>query len=146
MNDQSAITQVITKDWSLDHLAHAVSNLDESIEFYTRTFGFRLQSRETVGAHSVEIAMLELPNTKIELISPLPGNQSLQKFLERRGEGLHHITFQVTSIEQELERLKKLGIELIDSEPRCGAENAKVAFLHPRSTKGVLIELLSKDV
>ncbi len=135
-----------TKEWSLDHVAIAVNNLDESIELYHRFFHLPLQVREIVTTHKVEVAFLSLPNSRLELISPLPGNETVKRFLLKRGEGLHHLGFLVNSIENELKRLDKLGVELIDRSARLGAENSLVAFLKPQSTKGVLIELIERKV
>lgn len=128
----------------LDHIGIAVENLDQSIAFYRDTFGFALELREAVPTQKVEVAFLTLANTKIELLASSAPDSTLAKFLRERGPGLHHVCYQVKDIEQELARLKASGIRLIDEKPRPGAHHTLIAFLHPKSTQGVLTELCQK--
>ena len=125
----------------LDHVGIAVTDLDASIAFYQRSFGFTVELRESVPSQNVEVAFLGLPGTKIELLAPLSESSSLTKFLKTRGPGLHHICYRVADIRKELARLKALGHVLIDESPRPGAHHSLIAFVHPKSCEGVLTEL-----
>lgn len=127
---------------SVDHIAIAVADLERSIRLYTETFGVPPTHREIVGESGVEIATFALGGTAIELVTPLGPESPIQKFLDTRGPGLHHIAFRVADIEAALETLRSRGIELIDETPRRGKENSRVAFVHPRSTEKVLYELV----
>ncbi len=134
----------VPSGWRLDHVAHAVANLDEKIALYSNLFGFEVESREIIVEQKVSVAFLRLQNTLLELIAPEESNITLKKFLEKRGEGLHHICFLVDNIRGELEKLRAKGAKLIDSEPRPGAHGTEIAFIHPHSTGGALIELCGK--
>ncbi len=136
------MTSDIPSSWQLDHVAHAVSDIDKTLTMYTELFGFTLHSRETLSEHLVEVAFLKLDNSLIEILTPLEGNTSLQHFLQSRGDSLHHLAFSVPSIEEELKILSKKGVQLIDSTPRPGAHNTLISFLHPKSMGGILIELV----
>lgn len=127
--------------YPLHHIGIAVRNLDASIAFYKNTFGFEVDLRETLESQGVELVFLKLPNTMLELLMPLTGQSKLRSFLDTRGEGLHHICYQVPDIVAELARLAALGCQLIDKTPRPGAHNSQIAFLHPKSMDGVLVEL-----
>ena len=128
-------------DWKLDHLAHAVADIDQGIAFYQQLSTFRLVSREIVADQMVEVAFLDAGTSLIELISPSCPESSVRKFLDRYSEGLHHICFEVQDITKELKRLENNSIQLVDTVPRTGAAGHKIAFLHPNSCRGVLIEL-----
>lgn len=132
-----------TKTQRLDHVAIALENLDEVEKLYTEVLGLTVKHRETVHDQGVRTSMLvpEKGGTSIELLEPLDENSPIFKFLENRGEGIHHVCFVVDNIEQTLARLKKDGIELIDEVARDGAYGAKVAFIHPKAMHGVLIEI-----
>ena len=138
---------IIPSEWVLDHIGHAVNDLDAAIATYTERAGFALIEREELPEHLVGAAFLRGPSRTdhalIELIQPLEGNVTLARFLERRGEGLHHLCYSVVSVGSELERLRALGVTLIDSAPRAGSRGMDVAFLHPKSFHGALIELCS---
>lgn len=125
----------------LDHIGYAVQNLDEAIRFYEKTFGYRVSHRESLSSQQVELAFLDLDNTKIELLSPLSEESTLTRFLATRGEGMHHVCYEVQDIKASLKELEGKGITLIDREPRPGAHHTLIAFLHPKSTYGVLTEL-----
>lgn len=136
-------TSLKSASWTLDHVAHAVQNLENTLAFYSQCFNFKVSIKESIPSQRVEVAFLELENSKIEIIAPLGVNSTVQKFIQKKGEGLHHICFKVPSVKAELVRLKSQGITLIDEIPRTGAHQSSVGFLHPKSCKGVLIELCS---
>lgn len=125
----------------LDHIGIAVSNLDDAISLYTNTFGFEVETRETIASQGVELVFLKLANTRLELLAPTNAVSKLKKFLDTKGPGLHHICYKVDNLKAELARLKALGVKLIDEVPRPGAHNSIIAFLHPSSFGGVLTEL-----
>jgi methylmalonyl-CoA epimerase len=127
---------------AISHLGVAVKNLKDAMDFYHRTFGIQ-PSEPMVGAEgTVRASLLELENAVIELLEPIGNEGAIAKFLEKRGEGIHHICYEVEDINRELESLRKKGISII-GEPKPGAEGLSV-FLHPRGTHGVLIELVEK--
>ena len=128
----------------VDHIAICVRDIDESLARYKQVLGLEPQLRELVASQRTEAVLLPIGETSLELISPR-GNDGLEKFLEKRGPGLHHIAVEVEGIEQALATLKALGVALIDESPRRGARGHKVAFLHPKATGGVLIELVEPD-
>ncbi|AKV02781.1 Methylmalonyl-CoA epimerase [Labilithrix luteola] len=128
----------------IDHVAVAVKDVDESIAKYKQVLGLEPTVREVVASQKTEAVLLPIGETSIELISP-KGNDGLEKFLEKRGPGIHHIAVEVEGIEQALLALKALGVQLIDETPRKGARGHKVAFLHPKATGGVLVELVEPD-
>ena len=127
----------------LYHVAIAVKNLEEVEKLYETALGLTVEHREIIEEQGVKTSMMVPENggTAIELLEPLGENSPISKFLEKRGEGIHHVCFIVDDIEAALERLRCEGIDLIDNEPRIGAYNAKVAFIHPKAMNGVLIEL-----
>ncbi len=132
-------------DLPLDHIGIAVQNLDEGIALYQRSFGLKLDLREPVPTQNVEVAFLKLENTLIELLAPTSPASTLQKFLQTRGPGLHHLCYRVSNIREELKRLIALGYSAIDKEPRPGAHNSMIAFLHPKDFGGVLTELCERN-
>ena len=127
--------------WTLDHVGHAVRDLRAAEQLYTQKLGFTEELRETLPQHLVETIFVRSGDALVELLSPLPGNSTLTKFLEKRGDGLHHLALRVDSVTAELNALAAAGFELIDHAPRIGARNLAVAFVHPRSCGGVLLEL-----
>jgi len=128
----------------IDHVAIAVADTDAAIAKYKEVLGLDPTVREVVESQKTEAVLLPLGETSLELISP-KGNSGLEKFLEKRGPGLHHIAIEVEGIETALTTLKALGVPLIDETPRKGARGHKVAFLHPKATGGVLVELVEPD-
>ena len=126
----------------IDHVAVAVKDVDEALATYKKVFGLEVATREAVAAQKTEAALLPLGESSIELIAPMDGNVGVQSFLEKRGPGLHHIAIEVEGIEEALSTLEKLGVPLIDKVARPGARGHKVAFLHPKATGGVLVELV----
>jgi len=129
----------------LDHIGIAVSNLEESLKLYTEALGFKLQGTEIVEEQKVKVAFLPLGDTEIELLESTSPDGPVAKFIETRGQGIQHLAFKVDDLEKALEELKAKGIRLIDEKPRYGAGGAKIAFLHPKATNGVLIELSQRD-
>ena len=125
----------------IDHVAIAVNSTDEALERYRTLFGITPQDREIVASQKTEATLLPVGDSSIELIEP-KGNEGLGKFLEKRGPGLHHIAVEVEGIDHALAFLKSIGVRLIDETPRIGARGHKVAFVHPKATGGVLIELV----
>lgn len=125
----------------LDHIGIAVRDLNEALECY-QALGLKEAEREVIKDYAIEICMIELGDSKIELIRPLSDEGPIAKFLQRRGEGIHHIALAVENIEQKLNELKAQGIRLIDEKPRKGFSNRKIAFIHPEAMSGVLIELV----
>jgi methylmalonyl-CoA/ethylmalonyl-CoA epimerase len=132
----------------LDHIAVAVQNLDEALAFYKEKFGLDCLEIEVVEEQGVRVAKLDLGNTHLELLEPLSADTPVGKFINQKGGGLHHICVGVDDIEAELKNLKSHGARLIDETPRIGASGARIAFVHPKATGGVLLELSqpSKDL
>ena len=128
----------------IDHVAICVPDTDEAIAKYKQVLGLEPKLREVVASQKTEATLLPIGETSLELISP-KGNDGLVKFLEKKGPGLHHIAIEVEGIESALATLKALGVPLVDEVPRKGARGHKVAFLHPKATGGVLVELVEPD-
>ncbi|HEY9684018.1 MAG TPA: methylmalonyl-CoA epimerase [Oculatellaceae cyanobacterium] len=125
----------------LDHIAVAVRSLDEALQFYKESFGLECIEIEEVAEQGVRVAKLDLGNTHLELLEPLSEDTPVGKFLQSRGPGLHHICVGVNNIVERLDCLKTAGTKLIDEQPKLGASGARIAFVHPKSTGGVLLEL-----
>ena len=130
----------------IDHVAVCVKDLDDAIAKYKAVFGVEPKLREVVASQKTEAVLLPIGELHdcVELISPR-GNEGLERFLERRGPGLHHIAVEVEGIEDALAFLKGIGVPLLDETPRIGARGHKVAFVHPKATGGVLVELVEPD-
>jgi methylmalonyl-CoA/ethylmalonyl-CoA epimerase len=125
----------------IEHIGIAVANLNDAIIFYEKVFGLKCYSIEEVLEQNVRTAFFMVGQTKIELLESTDPEGPIGKFIEKRGEGIHHLAFAVTDIEEKLRFAESSGVILIDLEPRPGAEGLKIAFLHPKSTFGVLTEL-----
>jgi methylmalonyl-CoA epimerase len=126
----------------LDHIGIAVKNLDEAINVYRDVLGFKLEGTYVLTERKVKVAFLSTGGeASIELLEPLGVDSPVAKFLENRGEGVQHVAVRVENIETVLEEFKRKGVALVDDKPRAGAEGKKIAFVHPKSTKGVLLEL-----
>lgn len=125
----------------IDHVAIVVKDLEATIRLYTQTLGFKQIYRETVADQGIEAVGLEAGESVIELLRPLDENSPIAKFRGDAATKLHHTAYRVTDLEAELARLKAAGVRLIDEHPRKGAHGNFIAFLHPKSTQGVLVEL-----
>lgn len=137
----STIEQGVDMIKRLAHIAIAVPSIDEAARFYEEQLGLKLTGRETVPGRQVTVGFIDLGNTRIELVQPESADSPVAKFLEQRGAGLHHICFEVDDIAADFDRLQAAKVRMADTAPRPGAHGTKVAFIHPRSTGGVLIEL-----
>jgi methylmalonyl-CoA/ethylmalonyl-CoA epimerase len=127
----------------MDHVGVAVKSLDEAIKVYRDVLGFKLEGIHVLSERKVRVAFISLGGqAKIELLEPLGSDSAIAKFLESRGEGIHHFAVRVNDIEASLEEYRKKGVTLIDDKPRDGAEGKRIAFIHPKSTRGVLLELI----
>lgn len=132
------------KALKLDHVGIAVESLDEALELYSGLLGLQLKGIETVEEQKVRTAFLPLGGTELELLESTDPEGPIAKFIAARGPGLQHIAFRVEDIDSALEELKAAGLRLIDEKPRHGAGGARIAFLHPKSAKGVLVELCER--
>lgn len=128
----------------IDHIGIAVKDLDTALSFYRDALGLHLEGIHTVPDQGVEVAMLPAGESAIELIRPLQEDSGLRKWMDKRGEGIHHICLQVDDLQAALARLSAAGYQLIDTTPRKGVEG-EIAFVHPKSTRGVLLELIQKE-
>lgn len=126
------------------HIGIAVKDLDASVELFGKLFGKGADRIESAAEHKVQAAMFSVGESRIELTEATDQESPIAKFIEKRGEGVHHVSFVVDDIKREMARLNDLGFQLIDDKPRLGADGCYVAFLHPKSTNGVLIELSQK--
>ena len=126
----------------IDHIGVAVEDIDAAVALYNEKFDMREQRRETVEEQGVEAVLLEVGEGHVELIRPLSEDSGVGKWLAKNGPGMHHIAYQTDDIESALESVQEAGLRLIDKEPRIGIGGARVAFLHPKSTGGVLTELV----
>jgi len=128
----------------INHLGIATRGIDEALKFWENALGLKNVHTETVEDQKVRVAMLPIGKSRIELLEPTSEDSPISKFLEKRGGGIHHIAVEVKDIEASLAKLKSEGARLIDETPRIGAEGCLVAFVHPSSTGGVLLELVQK--
>jgi methylmalonyl-CoA/ethylmalonyl-CoA epimerase len=126
----------------IDHIGVAVEDLDAAIALHETTYGMALVHRETVTEQGVEAVLFDIGENHVELLRPLAGDTPVGKFLAARGPGLHHVAYQVPDIEAVLEQLKAAGARLIDETPRTGIRSSRVAFVHPKSSGGVLTEIV----
>jgi methylmalonyl-CoA/ethylmalonyl-CoA epimerase len=125
----------------LEHVGIATHSITALLPLYEQILGLKLETSTESKDHGIQAAVFSVGETKIELIEPLERDSAISKFIEKRGQGIHHIAFRVDNMEKMLEQLKEQGIALIDEHPRAGLEGGKMAFLHPKSTGNVLIEL-----
>lgn len=129
----------------IDHIGIAVKDLDETLKFYQDVLGMELAGTEVVEEQKVRVAFLPIGDTEIELLESTDKEGPIAKYIEKKGEGVQHIAYRVDDIEKAIEEMKEKGIRMIDEKPRYGAGGAKIAFAHPKSTNGVLIELCQRD-
>jgi methylmalonyl-CoA/ethylmalonyl-CoA epimerase len=127
----------------LDHIGIAVSNLEDALKLYRDTLGLKVEHIEDF--EGMKIAFIPIGDTEFELLQPTDPEGALAKFLEKRGEGIQHIAVRVDDVAKSLEELKAKGLQVIDQKPRQGAGGAQIAFFHPKSTKGVLLEICERS-
>lgn len=126
----------------IDHVGIAVADLEEAVALYRDRLGMREQHRETVEEQGVHAVLLEIGDSHVELISPIGPEGGVAKFIERNGPGMHHVAYRTDDIDAALKQLVAAGIRMIDEEPRTGIQGSRVAFAHPKSTGGVLTEIV----
>ena len=129
----------------IDHIGIAVKSIEQAGKFYTDVLGLNIQEIETVAEQKVNVAFIPITDSEVELLESVEPDGPVAKYIKSRGEGVQHIAFRVDDINQCLEELKAKGIRLIDQVPRDGAGNAKIAFIHPKETNGVLVEICERD-
>jgi methylmalonyl-CoA/ethylmalonyl-CoA epimerase len=125
----------------IDHIGIAVKSIDEALKFWEGSLGIKCTGRETVADQKVTTAFLPLKDSEVELLEATDPESPVAKFIEKKGEGIHHMAIRVDDLEAALEEAKAKGIKLIDEKPRRGAGGAMIAFIHPKSTGGILLEL-----
>lgn len=130
----------------IDHIGVAVENIEKALEFYSNKLFIDCTNIEYIESQMVRVAFLPLGESEIELLEATDDDSAIKKFINKRGQGIHHIAFRVDSIEKEINKLKNLGIVFINENPSYGAGGAKIAFLHPKSTGGILVELCEREV
>ena len=130
---------------NVDHIGIAVSNIEESIAYYINVLGLKLLKIEEVETQQVKVAFIDAGNVKIELLEPMSEKSAVHGFIEKRGQGIHHVAFGVTSIDERMKQLREQGVRLLSEGPLPGAGGAQVAFLHPKDSFGVLYELCDKS-
>lgn len=129
----------------INHIGIAVKSIEESLKFYTEKLSLESAEVVEISEQKVKVAILRIGETMIELLEPTFPDSPIAKFLEKKGEGIHHIAFEVTDIVKKLKDLKDKGVRLIDESPRQGAHGTRIAFIHPKSSGGVLMELVEKE-
>jgi len=128
----------------IDHIGIATNGIDDAARFYLESLGLQIEYVEEVASQKVRVAMLPLGESRVELLEPTSVDSPISKFLAKRGPGIHHIAVQVQDIRASMAELKEKGARLIDEQPRTGAGGCLVAFIHPSSTGGVLLELVER--
>jgi methylmalonyl-CoA/ethylmalonyl-CoA epimerase len=128
----------------IDHLGIAVNSIEEGRQFWTDVLGLPFEGSETVEAQKVTTAFFPVGGSEVELLESTSADGPVAKYIEKRGQGIQHVAFRVADIEEALAELKSKGVQLIDQTPRVGAGGAKIAFLHPKATHGVLVELCER--
>lgn len=128
----------------IDHLGIAVRSISDSLAFYRDALGLAFEGTETIEDQAVNVALLPVGESRIELLEPLSDESPVGRFIAKRGEGLHHICYEVEDIDSKLNELRSRGLRLLAGYPRRGAEGKPIAFLHPASAHGVLVELVEK--
>jgi methylmalonyl-CoA/ethylmalonyl-CoA epimerase len=129
----------------IDHIGIAVKDLEASLKFYQETLGMDLQGTEIVEEQKVKVAFLPIGDTEVELLESTDPNGPIARYIDKKGEGIQHIAYRVDDIEAAIKTMQEKGVKMIDETPRYGAGGAKIAFCHPKSTNGVLVELCQRD-
>jgi len=130
----------------LDHIGIAVHSIEKALKTYQSGLGLSLSDIVTIEHQKVRVAVMPLGESSIELLEPTDPISPIRKFLDKRGEGIHHLCFKVSNLAEKLKELKGTGLQILDSIPCQGLENRKIAFLHPKSAHGVLIELVEEEL
>ncbi|SMP70277.1 methylmalonyl-CoA epimerase [Anoxynatronum buryatiense] len=133
------------KTLKVDHIGIAVSNLDETLKFYEEVLGMTCTGKEEVADQKVRVAFLPVGDSEVELLESTDPEGPIAKYIDKKGEGIQHIAFRVDNIDEAIASMKEKGIRMIDETPRYGAGGAKIAFCHPKSTGGVLVELSERE-
>lgn len=128
----------------IDHIGIAVKNLDETLKFYQEKLGLDLQGTEVVEEQKVRVAFLPVGDSEVELLESTDPEGPIARYIDKKGEGMQHVALRVDNIEKAIEEMKEKGVRMIDEKPRYGAGGAKIAFCHPKSTHGVLVELCER--
>ena len=128
----------------VDHIGIAVRSINEALPFYTETLKLEFLGLEEVESQGVKVAFIKAGETKLELLEPISEESPIAKFIEKRGEGLHHVALGVDSIQERINEMKEQGIRMLQDEPKIGAGGAHVAFMHPKSAGGILYEFCEK--
>ncbi len=129
----------------IDHLGIAVNSIDDGKDFWSGVLGLNFEGAETVAEQKVTTAFFPVGESEVELLESTAPDGPVAKYIEKRGQGIQHVAFRVENIDEALAELKEKGVQLIDQQPRIGAGGAKIAFLHPKATNGVLVELCQRD-
>jgi methylmalonyl-CoA/ethylmalonyl-CoA epimerase len=129
----------------IDHLGIAVNSIDDGKDFWSGVLGLDFEGAETVAEQKVTTAFFPVGESEVELLESTAPDGPVAKYIEKRGQGIQHVAFRVANIDEALAELKQKGVQLIDQQPRIGAGGAKIAFLHPKATNGVLVELCQRD-
>ncbi|BBO70456.1 methylmalonyl-CoA epimerase [Desulfosarcina alkanivorans] len=129
----------------IDHLGIAVNSIDAGKDFWSGVLGLDFEGAETVAEQKVTTAFFPVGESEVELLESTAPDGPVAKYIEKRGQGIQHVAFRVENIDEALAELKEKGVKLIDQQPRIGAGGAKIAFLHPKATNGVLVELCQRD-
>ncbi|MFC4022853.1 methylmalonyl-CoA epimerase [Oceanobacillus longus] len=134
-------TKLVESPKKIAHIGIAVENIDVALSFYTDLLGLELEAVEKVESEGVKVAFIKIGESRLELLEPLNESSALKKFLDKKGEGIHHIALEVDNINSRLQQLKQQGVTLINEEAKDGAHNSQIAFIHPKAANGVLFEL-----
>lgn len=129
----------------IDHIGIAVKGIEQAGKFYTDILGLKIEDVENVADQKVNVAFIPITDSEVELLESTEPDGPVAKYISARGEGVQHIAFRVEDIDKALEELKKKGVRLIDQAPRKGAGGARIAFIHPKETNGVLVEICERD-
>ena len=125
----------------IDHIAIAVKDIQEASTFFTDVLGLDVSPPEDVVEQKTRVAFIEVGEVRVELVQPMSEDSPVQKFLDKKGQGIHHLALRTDNVERDLESMTEKGIRLIDKEPKRGAHDSRIAFVHPKSSQGVLLEL-----
>lgn len=129
----------------IDHIGIAVKNIEQAGKFYTDILGLKIKEIENVADQKVNVAFIPITDSEVELLQSTEPDGPVAKYIDSKGEGVQHVAFRVENIEEALSELKEKGVRLIDKEPRKGAGGARIAFIHPKETNGVLVEICERD-